>query len=948
MDKPHHDGSSLSRSQSDVARMFSPFGDQIEDKLIVSELRRTASSNKPNGTPMKKLIAQEMSKEMDFKHSPPNLVAKLMGLDTLPLQQPNSAAHRSSLKGYSRCSLSHSGMSAEYWEQDNSIMDKQMQTEAYKCQEHNTYKDVYEIWQHSAKTNYARDNSPRKGRYTENINEKRMAFVRQKFIEAKRLSTDEKLRKSKEFQDALEVLSSNRDLLLKILQEPNSMFSQHMYELQSIPPPPETKRITVLRPSKVVDNEKFAVRGKKSDKQAKKPVQVVPTTGWDGNNPGCSPPLPNQRVEEFPTQPTRIVVLKPSPAKTHDIKTVVPTSPSSSAVLPVEGYYEEQEDDEARESREVAKEITRQMRENLMGHERDETLISSVFSNGYIGDDSSCNKSENEYEAGNLSDSEVMSPTSRHSWGYVNRFDSPYSSCSFSHASCSPESSVCREAKKRLSERWALMTSNGNFQEQKHVRRSSSTLGEMLALSDIKRPVRLEEEISNKEQETKRSTSCSTSNMIKEEDVNDSPKNLLRSKSVPVSSTVYGARLNVEISDHESGKILVPEELTKAKNTKSSFKGKVSSLFFSRNKKSNKEKSTASESRDETQLKAPGSPVTCAAKTGDYATQCANSGGLEECLSPGLHGSSSKMSSPDLIGTGWKQNIVSREAGLLTKPVLSGNASENHDQPSPISVLEVSFEEDDNTVPESSGNTKPDLGVMELPLRSNLIDKSPPIESVARTLSWDDSRMEIATPYSMKPSSASKDADEEQDWLLFVKKLLSAAGLDGEINFDSFLTRWHSTRSPLDPSLIDRYASLNEKVALHGAKRRQWRSNQKLAFDCVNAALAALTGYQADRSTRSLSCSGTQTRLADNTLPALVEHVWAQMKDWFSGELKYGLGDSGDRNSLVVDSVVRKEVVGKGWAESLEIETDNLGKEIEGKLLEELLEEAVVDLTSRV
>ncbi|KAF5959438.1 hypothetical protein HYC85_000647 [Camellia sinensis] len=52
-----------------------------------------------------------------------------------------------------------------------------------------------------------------------------MALVRQKFIEAKRLATDEKLRQSKQFQDVLEVLSSNKDLFVKFLQEPNSLFS---------------------------------------------------------------------------------------------------------------------------------------------------------------------------------------------------------------------------------------------------------------------------------------------------------------------------------------------------------------------------------------------------------------------------------------------------------------------------------------------------------------------------------------------------------------------------------------------------------------------------------------------------------------------------------------------------------------------------------------------------
>nr|GME20697.1 transcription factor bHLH96-like [Ipomoea batatas] len=53
--------------------------------------------------------------------------------------------------------------------------------------------------------------------------------------------------------------------------------------------------------------------------------------------------------------------------------------------------------------------------ENLAGYRRDETLLSSVLSNGYIGDESSFNKSENEYATMNLSDSEVVSPMSKHS-----------------------------------------------------------------------------------------------------------------------------------------------------------------------------------------------------------------------------------------------------------------------------------------------------------------------------------------------------------------------------------------------------------------------------------------------------------------------------------------------------------------------------------------------------
>ncbi|CAB4321678.1 unnamed protein product [Prunus armeniaca] len=844
-EKPHHDDnpsldvdctlattslppialcSSLSRSQSDVATMLgpSPFGDHIDDKLIVPELRRSSSNNKVCGTPIKMLLDQEMSKEVESKKNPPNVVAKLMGLDSLPREQPDSASQRCC----SQCT-NHSSTPLGCWQQDG-FLDKGMLREFHQCSKQNDYKDVYEVWQQPQKANYGRNKSPQKGRCNEEVNEKKMALVRQKFMEAKRLATDERLRQSKEFQDALEVLSSNRDLFLKFLQEPNSLFSQHLNELQSIPSQPtETKRITVLRPSKMVSNDKLSGSGGKSDEPTKKSAQVSQAAAWDKSHHGYSP-ISDQKVDDYPVQPTRIVVLRPSPGKTPDVKAVVSSPTSSPTILHSENFYEEHEDDEERESREVAKEITQKM--------------------------------QNDYANGNLSDSEAMSPSSRHSWDYINRFGSPFSSSSFSRVSCSPESSVCREAKKRLSERWAMMALNGNPQEQRHARRSSSTLGEMLALSEIKKPARCEDESSQKEQEPRESVSCLIN--------------------------VYGARVNVQVSDPEAGKTDVPKELTKAKSMKSSFKGKVSSLFFSRNKKSNKGKSDVSRCNNENESALAEPP---------------------NSLVP--------PESPDVTNMGQRQGTVPPKAGLcVTRPVVPGNVVENPDQPSPISVLEPPFEEDDNIIQESSLYLKPDhLGRH---LKSNLIDKSPPIGSISRTLSWDDSCAETATPYLLKSPSVSTE-EEEQDWHAIVQTLLSAAGLDGEVQCDSFFTRWHSLESPLDPSLRDKYANINDKEPLHEAKRRQWRSSRKLVFDCVNAALVDITGYGSDSSTRTMSCSGAHDR------------------------------GGGDSNSLVVERVVRKEVVGNGWSEHMRLEIDNLGKEIEGKLLEELVEEAVVDLTER-
>ncbi|KAL2945469.1 Protein TRM32 [Bienertia sinuspersici] len=896
-DKPYSDG--LSRSRSDVSRMSSIAVDEMEDKVMVSELRRSSSNRKTNGTPVKMLIAQEMSKDLESKQNSPNVVAKLMGLDVIPQQQSDFAVQR---RFYTR--NSHSEIPIGYWQEEHGFFNNQLDCETHPHQNQNDYKDIYEVWQQSQRINCRRDKSPQKGRSTENLNEKKLALIRQKFMEAKRLATDEKLRQTKEFQEALDVLSSNGDLFLKVLQEPNSLFSQQFYGGESISPSPETKRITVLRPSKMVNDEKFAAPLKRNESQVKK--QVSMNHLWDKQQHGFSPTMSSWKVSDNPLQPTRIVVLKPTPAKSNETKAVFSSTPSSPRVLPGESFFEEPEDEEAREAREVAKEITQQMRENLAGHRRDETLLSSVFSNGYTGDESSFEKSENEFAAGNLSDSEVMSPTSRHSWDYVNRFGSPFSSSSFSRASFSPESSVCREAKKRLSERWAMMASNGNCSntnnntnhDQRHIRRSSSTLGEMLALSEIKNSEICEEEDNNKDQDPRGSTSCMNSNTGARETEEESPKNLSRSKSVPVSSTANGGRLNVEVPNAMHCNGVVSKEIMKAKTSKTSFTGKVTSLFFSRNKKARKGKSSKSVSNDESQLataETPGFLAPPGRSSNDHS---------DVVFSPTsrLHGGTVMN---DLNNMRLGQGICSQQGFPLSQ------------QGAPIRE-----------------HIPPCLG------KSNLIDKSPPIGSIARTLSWEEPFAETATNYPLNTPFSHGVEDDEDEYLYLVQSLLTLAGFDDKEQSGLNFARWHSPDSPLDPLLRDKYMDLTAKEPLHEARKRHLRSRRKLIFDCVNAALLNITGFQMT-ATRTSGRPG-MVFLGSDPETALADKAWAWMKELLPGEVKFLAVDNGENHSLV-ERLVRKEVVGKGWDEQIRLQVDSIGKEIEGKLLEELVEESVVE-----
>ncbi|XP_022157262.1 uncharacterized protein LOC111024001 isoform X2 [Momordica charantia] len=947
-DAPHREGSALSRSQADVARMFNHSTNQTEDNLTVPELQRI-SRKKANGTPVKMLIDQEMS-EMERMHNPPNVVAKLMGLETLPRQLPGSSIQRNNVRSYPKSRVADHWMPLGCREQGD-FLEEEIKCQDDQCSEQKEYKDVYEIWQQSPQTNYTREKLPKKGMESEILNDRKMELVRQKFVEAKRLATNERLCQSKEFQDALDVLSSNKDLFVKFLQEPNSLFTQHLNELQSIPPSPETKRITVLRPTKVSRDEGFTEFEKKNYRQLRLPAQRGQSAILDKSDLRRSP-TPANRTNEYAVainraneyavavQSTRIVVLKPSPGRSHDTKPIISLPGALPRVVQGGSFHEGFEDDDVKESRKFAKNITQKMCENLLGHRRDETLLSSVFSNGYTGDESSFEKSENDYAVENLSDLEVMSSSSRHSWEYVNRYSSPYSSSSFSRMSCSPESSVCREAKKRLSERWAMMASHGNYQEKRHVRRNSSTLGEMLALSDAKKSTVLDNEVN--EHETSELDPCFNRDE-NIECIDDSPTTFIRSKSVPGSFASFGV-LNVEASDLETVKTDDPKFLAKPKGTKSSsFNEKVSSLFFSRNKKTSKENCSGSQTKDESQYSSAGTPSPLSFIRHSRGVSNGNEG-LEGCSS-----SSSFLHLTNMVAGG---GAVHHEAGLSVKrPFMTGNIGENQEQPSPISVLEPPFFEDDYTNLELSSYLKPGNQEFCMPFKSSLIDKSPPIESIARSMFWG-ACLDSSAPYPLESPPVSTCLEEEQNWHCLVEALLTMSGLSSEVQQCGLLfTRWHSPVNPLDPSLRDKYANLSSKEPMLEAKRRQLRSSRKLVFDRVNAALVDITSEEHDQIWRAKTPTGAGARDSSSTectSLTLLDCVMGKLKDWVCGESRCVLGDIGDSNSLVVERVVRKEVGGRNWDDHLRMEMNNLGKEVGRRLMEELLEEAVVELTGKV
>lgn len=547
-----------------------------------------------------------MSKEKNSKHNPSNLVAKLMGLDTLPKGEPNLS------KDYSQDIYGHLGWPLKHRKVEDRFMmcNKEMLHGVHHSStEQIGYRDGYETWLDS-----------HRGRWREDFDEGKMALVRQKFIEAKNMSTHEALRQSKQFQDALDILSSNNDLLVRFLD------SQKLYQLPSTPPN-DADRITLIKPLKMFGNDKSPGKGKKNDRLIKKPANSDQTTGMENINRGYSP------------ESTRIVVLKPSPGRNHDLKAMV--SPRTQSP---QSFYKGNGNDDILESIKVSKEIRLHM------HPNDKTLHSSVFSSGYSSDESLFDKSYHDLEA--------VSPMPRHSWDcIINVCGSPYSTQSLGRATCSPESSVCIEAKKRLSERWNVITSVEKGHQEQSCVSGNSTLGEMLSLSLVKKSVTSEVESTDKHQEEpSKSVSCSQS-FNEEVSMNDSPENVSLSSSVPASSTVYEPGLGVD-ADKEQGS----EVVAKSKRKRSSFKGKFASFLLSMSKKSTKKKSSPSQSKDESESAVTETSIPQANSPGglrDTVSQSFNVGEFEESLAAKCE--SLGKTSMDSVSSGQQEDMISLE-----------------------------------------------------------------------------------------------------------------------------------------------------------------------------------------------------------------------------------------------------------------------------------------------
>ncbi|KAL6907652.1 hypothetical protein ACP4OV_002691 [Aristida adscensionis] len=460
-------------------------GPGIPSDPLLAAGQRLSKSNKASGISMRMLIDEEFSKDVDARYNSPGAVGRLMGLDSLPYSEAHNQ-HRYTQSHALKISPSH--------ERYGLYEDIPHRRSA------DNIKGVFQVMEATKKKMHRnpRSRSVNASSRSGKIDSADLDFIRQKFIDAKCLYFDESLHMSEELNEKIDALVSNPDLLMEFLQKIDPV----RRDLHNHGSPSCTGNcITVLKPSRRnqligMDDIYPQDKGtesyfiKEAEHHLRKPYSNMSCQSLKEQSGSSRQKLSRSYPENTSKRacPTRIVLLKPILEKTHDMEEAFPLnnkilhsnyrrhkeyhdvgrrSPYTENTL----YELPPEDSETlghigKGSREIAREITKQMR------------AARVERRHVVRPETSTCVSD---ERSQFVSSGTKLKTSQ-AWHRPSELYDSWASSSFSSSpTYSSETSVSKEAKKHLSNRWKKTHGCHHQVIENDI---FSTLGEMLTLSD--------------------------------------------------------------------------------------------------------------------------------------------------------------------------------------------------------------------------------------------------------------------------------------------------------------------------------------------------------------------------------------------------------------------------------------------------------------------------------
>ncbi|XP_024517907.1 uncharacterized protein LOC9636621 isoform X1 [Selaginella moellendorffii] len=329
------------------------------------------------------VLKAHSGRDMDFR--PPNVVARLMGLDTLPNESvpakqakkkggdqvtPKQAVEKQSrrqneFKQAPPVATVVLPVQESYYVEDKAKFNRPRGSDNKKRGAARELPDVFEIEE------MKRQLALKQMLVREKLNEATRLLTGEKLSDKRWLAANQQLNQSKEFLDAIDFFQTNRDAFLKYVEDQDSVLGKHIEKTPGVAhrnvaidrPVPEGLRNPIVR--KVIE-------GRRED--------ALKNFSRHSNLVGAGEDIIKNLVPDNQA-PTRIVVLKPSPNRN--------ASPTSASFSP--GPYANSVRDEtipsrrvteacddmrriadtsrnegAANPREIAKEIARQVRESVV------------------------------------------------------------------------------------------------------------------------------------------------------------------------------------------------------------------------------------------------------------------------------------------------------------------------------------------------------------------------------------------------------------------------------------------------------------------------------------------------------------------------------------------------------------------------------------------------------
>ncbi|KAF3441499.1 hypothetical protein FNV43_RR15413 [Rhamnella rubrinervis] len=697
-------------------------------------------------------------------------------------------------------------------------------------------------------------------------------FIKQKFSDGKNLTEDQKILQSRELMDALELISSDNELFLKLLQDPNSLFVKYVQKLQDA----KVKKDDETKSPGVSDLERNLVNFEKSEKLVSHKKRnffrrKVRSQGKDSS-----------KANELSEASNRIVILKPGPPGLRNSQTEssLGSSPQSHSILRNKGP------NDRLGSHFFFAEIKRKLK-NAIGKQQHEIStfgMSSTFrfKSRSVGD------GEKGVGLGNVG---MNSPSKEHF--FIERVARPTSGSKRadktgkmkdSELRIKPEadgfpnqkiSNIYVEAKKHLSE----MLSNGDEIVDLSSRQIPKSLGRILSLPEYNRsPIGSPGRDWDDGFVTAQMRFSANNNKL-------SPK---REKNVsPLGRGAQYSESQSPICDNSPDYEEQAPKLNPSISDDVVHDIKVEEIVFSIEDEISPKGDSEIVEEESIILDVPSEP-NCSSSTirddqnGDICDICDDERN-SECMKQDSEEDKELQSSP----------IGSPSHSFTTKKFVDvDSAIDIPERPSPVSVLDPLFSEDDM----SPTNTCQPANLTIQPLRIQF--------------------EELDSSTASQANMAKTFIEDKESIFDYVKAVIQASGL----SLDELCTKLLYSEQLLEPSLVDNVEFFSNQICC----------DQKLLFDCINEVLMEMCEYYFG-CTPWVSCVLPRIRPIPNMRSAILEV--SEGVNWHLLQLPL---------PRTLDQIVRKDLARTGTWLDVRLDIETIGFDMGDVILEDLMEDTIL------